>query len=160
LYELFKTNKDVELFIYGHTADIKDKSTDIFIYKESKSFNKYCLGTAQARSNNRDGKAIFSVAKRIRKFTNRPAILFVISDGQPHARGYHGEKSITDTRDMVKNAQKLGFQIIQIAIDETVPSKQMFDYYVKMIDIETLPSNLVQYVSKFVDKNIKTKITL
>ena len=160
LYELLKNNKDIELFIYGHTADHQNKFVNVFVFKENKHFNKYSLATAEALSNNKDGYAINAVAKRIRKFTNKKGIIFVISDGQPHGSSYSGQMAIEHTRNMVIASQKLGFQVIQIAIQGNVPSKQMFDYYVDMTNIETLPNQLITYVSKYVDKELKTKITL
>lgn len=33
-------------------------------------------------------------------------------------------------------AQSLGFQVIQIAIEEHVPCEEMFDYHIKMTDIK------------------------
>ncbi len=160
LYELLKNNKDIELFIYGHTADYQKKFANIFVFKENKHFNKYSLATVQALANNKDGYAINAVAKRIRKLTNKKGIIFVISDGQPHGSSYSGQMAIEHTRSMVTASQKLGFQVIQIAIQGNVPSKQMFDYYVNMTNIETLPNQLITYISKYVDKELKTKITL
>ena len=118
----------------------------------------YALGSATARSNNRDGDAIYAVAKRVRSRTPDPGLLFVISDGQPAAYGYNGQASINDTRKKVTMAQALGFQVIQIAIDEEVPSEEMFDYFIKMTNIENLPNDMISYVSKKVDKLIKEKM--
>lgn len=160
LYELLKNNKDIELFIYGHTADYQNKFVNIFIFKENKHFNKYSLATAEALSNNKDGYAINAVAKRIRKLTNKKGIIFVISDGQPHGHKYNGQTAIEHTRNMVRASQKLGFQVIQIAIQENILSNQMFDYYVKMTNVETLPNQLITYISKYVDKELKIKMTL
>lgn len=160
LYELLKNNKDIELFIYGHTADYQNKFVNIFIFKENKHFNKYSLATAEALANNKDGYAINAIAKRIRKFTNKKGIIFVISDGQPHGLNYSGQMAIEHTKSMVIASQKLGFQIIQIAIQGNIPSNQMFDYYVDMTNIETLPNQLITYVSKYVDKELKIKTTL
>lgn len=160
LYELLKNNKDIELFIYGHTADHQNKFVNIFVFKENKHFNKYSLATAEALSNNKDGYAINAVAKRIRKLTNKKGIIFVISDGQPNGHKYNGQTAIEHTRNMVIASQKLGFQVIQIAIQGNIPSKQMFDYYVDMTNIETLPNQLITYVSKYVDEELKIKTTL
>ena len=115
--------------------------------KKIKHFNKYSLSTASAIANNKDGYAIYAVTKRMRKLTNKKGILFVISDGQPHGNKYSGQMAIKHTRDMVTLSQKLGFQIIQIAIQGNVPSKEMFDYYINMTNIETLP-NSISYLCK------------
>ena len=86
--------------------------------------------------------------------------MFVLSDGQPSANNYNGREAINDTRDKVTKAQNYGFQVIQIAIEESVPSKEMFDYYIKMTDIKNLPRDLVGYMSRKIDKLIKERVTL
>lgn len=158
--EVFKKQPDVQLYIYGHTADEKNThDCTIRIYREpGTNMDPYALGSATARSNNRDGDAIYAVAKRVRSRTPDPGLLFVISDGQPAAYGYNGQASINDTRKKVTMAQALGFQVIQIAIDEEVPSEEMFDYFIKMTNIENLPNDMISYVSKKVDKLIKEKM--
>ena len=161
--EVFKGMRDVELYIYGHTAD-EDRGTSdtqIRIYREPKyQMEPFALGSVTARSNNRDGDAILATAKRIRKQTENKGILFVLSDGQPSANNYNGREAINDTRDKVTKAQNYGFQVIQIAIEESVPSKEMFDYYIKMTDIKNLPRDLVGYMSRKIDKLIKERVTL
>jgi len=160
--EVFRGMRDVELFIYGHTADEEGSgSTQIRIYREpGYHMDSYALGAVEARSNNRDGDAIIATAKRIRKQTENQGILFVLSDGQPSAHDYNGREAINDTREKVSKAQNLGFQVIQIAIEESVPSKEMFDYYIKMTDIKNLPRDMVGYMSRKVDKLIKERVTL
>ena len=154
--------REVKLFIYGHTADdTYGDDTEVFIYREPGTIvNPYALGSVQSRSNNRDGHAILAVAKRMRKFTPDQGILFVISDGAPAASGYNGmTQAIQKTRQKVLQAQALGFHIIQIAIEEHVPSHKMFDHFVKMTDIKTLPTVLSNYMSRKVDKMIKQTVT-
>ena len=161
--EVFKGMRDVELYIYGHTADEDrgNSDTQIRIYREPKyQMEPFALGSVTARSNNRDGDAILATAKRIRKQTENKGILFVLSDGQPSANNYNGREAINDTRDKVTKAQNYGFQVIQIAIEESVPSKEMFDYYIKMTDIKNLPRDLVGYMSRKIDKLIKERVTL
>lgn len=160
--EVFKKMPDVELFIYGHTADMKgNESVDMTVYRE-KGFitDSFSLGSVIQQCNNRDGDAIFATAKRMRSQTENQGLLIVISDGAPSAQGYGGRSAIEDTRKKVTRAQSLGFQVIQIAIEEHVPSKEMFDYFIQMTDIRNLPKDLVNYMSKKVDKLIKEKITV
>lgn len=160
--ETFKKMNDVELYIYGHTADtIGADSVDIMVYKEPGfQDDQYALGSVTSRANNRDGDAIYAVGKRMRKITENLGILFVISDGQPAASGYSGTSGIIDTRKKVSMTQRLGFQVIQIAIEEGVPSKDMFDYFVKMTNINNLPKDLSAYMSTKVDKMIKETVTV
>jgi cobalamin biosynthesis protein CobT len=158
--EVFKKQQDVQLFIYGHTADESSGYGDcnIRIYREpGVNMDPYALGSCKARANNRDGDAIYACAKRIRSKTTDPGLIFVISDGAPYAYDYSGQQAISDTRKKVTMAQALGFQVIQIAIEEEVPCDEMFDYYIQMTNIENLPNDMIAYVSKKVDKLIKEK---
>mgnify|MGYP000208477757 CR=1 FL=1 len=158
--EVFKGSRDVDLFIYGHTADISGHDTEITIYKDKKENDPYALSNVRARSNNRDGDAILATARAMRRQTQRKGILFVLSDGQPAAFDYGGKEAINDTATKVKRAEKLGFQVIQIAIDECVPSKEMFTHFVKMTDINNLPNELTMYLSRKVDKLIQERVTV
>lgn len=158
--EVFKKQQDVQLFIYGHSADESSGYGDcnMRIYREpGTNMDPYALGSCKARANNRDGDAIYAMARRVRSKTADPGLLFVISDGAPYAYEYSGQKAIEDTRKKVTMAQSLGFQVIQIAIEEEVPCDEMFDYYIQMTNIENLPNDLIAYVSKKVDKLIKEK---
>lgn len=157
LNEIFgKRGSDIELFIYGHTADHDNSKTHILVYKDKKINNRFSLGNVKSKANNRDGEAILICAQKIRKQTKRPGVIFVISDGAPYASNYYGKSAIDDTRRKVKRAQKLGFQIIQIAIESHVPSEDMFDMHVKLTNINSLPSDLVSYVSRNMKKLLKT----
>ena len=158
--EVFKGSRDVDLFIYGHTADIRGLNTEITIYKDKKVNDPYALSNVRARCNNRDGDAILATARAMRRQTQRKGILFVLSDGQPAAADYGGSEAIKDTANKVKRAEKLGFQVIQIAIEECVPSKEMFTHFVKMTDIDNLPNELTMYLSRKVDKLIQERVTM
>lgn len=159
--EVFAGVPNVELFIYGHTADINGFDTTILVYKEpGHTSNKWSLGNVKARSQNRDGHAILAVAKRVRKHTQNAGIMLVMSDGQPCASRYSGHEGVKDTRKKATEAQKLGFQVIQVAIDEHVDSKEMFDHYIKMTNIKNLPIDMVNYLSRKVDRLVKERITL
>ena len=159
--EVFGTVPNVELFIYGHTADLKDTETNINVYREPGHTScKWSLGSVRARNQNRDGHAILGVAKRVRKHTQNPGIMLVLSDGAPCAHHYDGQEGVKDTRRKVTEAQKMGFQVIQIAIEEHVDSQEMFDYFIKMTDIKNLPMDMVNYLSRKVDRLVKERITL
>jgi len=165
--EVFKNMREVQMFIYGHTADQYESElggrvdTAIRVYREPGfAMDPYALGSVRSRCNNRDGDAILATARRIRKQTPDAGILFVISDGAPSANGYDGRAAINDTKEKVTQAENLGFQVIQIAIESHVPSAQMFNHFVKMTDIKNLPKELVSYVSRKVDKLVKERVTL
>ena len=160
--EVFKNMPDVDLYMYGHTADTPSTSvTYLRVYREKGYVtDPFSLGSIEARGNNRDGDAILAFAKRVRKNTPNQGLLFVLSDGQPAASDYSGRSAIEDTKSKVQKAQALGFQVIQIAIEESVPSAQMFDYFIKMTDIKNLPNDMINYMSRKVNKLIKERVTL
>jgi nitric oxide reductase activation protein len=160
--EVFRKMPDVDLYIYGHTADRPSSGvTYLRIYREKgTAIDPFKLGSVDARSNNRDGDAILAFAKRVRSKTDAQGLLFVLSDGAPSANSYGGRAAIEDTRKKVQKAQSLGFQVIQIAIEESVPSRDMFDYFIKMTDIKNLPRDMVAYMSRKVDKIIRERVTV
>lgn len=159
LNETFGKSLGVNLYIYGHTADIGSIGyINLSVYREGSHYNpKFSLSKSCAKSQNRDGDAILEVAKRVRKFTKENCIMFVISDGSPYANGYGGIPAIKDTAAKVKEAEKLGFGIIQISIDAVYGVKDMFDTYIDIgYNLEEMPKLLNEIVKT---KVIKTKHT-
>ncbi len=159
LNETFGKSLGVNLYIYGHTADIGSIGyINLSVYREGSYYNpKFSLSKSCAKSQNRDGDAILEVAKRVRKFTKENCIMFVISDGSPCANGYGGIPAIKDTAAKVKEAEKLGFGIIQISIDAVYGVKDMFDTYIDIgYNLEEMPKLLNEIVKT---KVIKTKHT-
>ena len=71
LNETFGKSLGVDLYIYGHTADIGSIGyINLSVYREGSHYNpKFSLSKSCAKSQNRDGDAILEVAKRVRKFT-------------------------------------------------------------------------------------------
>ena len=159
LNETFGKSLGVDLYIYGHTADIGSIGyINLSVYREGSHYNpKFSLSKSCAKSQNRDGDAILEVAKRVRKFTKEDCIMFVISDGSPCANGYGGISAIKDTAAKVKEAEKLGFGIIQISIDAVYGVEDMFDTYIDIgYNLEEMPKLLNEIVKT---KVIKTKQT-
>lgn len=159
LNETFGKSLGVDLYIYGHTADIGSVGyINLSVYREGNHYNpKFSLSKSYAKSQNRDGDAILEVAKRVRKFTKEDCIMFVISDGSPCANGYGGISAIKDTAAKVKEAEKLGFGIIQISIDAVYRVEDMFDTYIDIgYNLEEMPKLLNEIVKT---KVIKTKHT-
>lgn len=159
LNETFGKSLGVNLYIYGHTADIGSIGyINLSVYREGSHYNpKFSLSKSCAKSQNRDGDAILEVAKRVRKFTKENCIMFVISDGIPCANGYEGFPAIKDTAAKVKEAEKLGFGIIQISIDAVYGVEDMFDTYIDIgYNLEEMPKLLNEIVKT---KVIKTKHT-
>lgn len=162
LNEAFGNLPGVDLYIYGHTADlISSGSTSLNIYREGKKYNpKYSLSEIQARYENRDGVAISEVAARVRKYTKSNAIMLVISDGAPCAHNYHGECARKDVKDRVEKLKKDGFEVIQITIDHVGGADDMFETVIDLQhSLDELPKKLSQVIKKIVVSDKKTTIS-
>lgn len=159
LNEALKDLPGVELFIYGHTGDsFYSGTTEIRVYREPGYTPKYSLGSIDERRENRDGRAIEEVAFRVRKQTKEQVLYFIISDGEPSADNYRGEFAIRDTRDSVLRTEKLGFNIIQICVDECYDPSKMFKNYLIMTDLNSLAVNLAKLIKKATIGAAKTSI--
>lgn len=149
----------VNLFIYGHSADESNEdSTDMFIFKENNRGSKYALGSIDARDNNRDGIAILEAAMRVRRQTNDPVLMFVLSDGAPAAHGYIGEDAIAHTKACVEHVEKMGFDVVQICINGIYDPGRMFTKYIKLEDMSTFPHDLGKIIKHKVLKNMRVKV--
>ena len=151
----------VDLYIYGHTADITATgSTEINVYKEGNFYNPdYTLSDTKSRKENRDGVAIYEVAKRIRKFTNSRCIMFVLSDGAPSAHDYRGLAAITDTAKYVNKVENMNFDVIQVSIATVGCADRMFKNIINLSsNISEFPRKLAQTIKKCIAKNKKSEI--
>ena len=152
--EAFGSIPGVDLFIYGHTADyLENYTTQLNIYREpGMGIDRYsALSEIGARYENRDGDAILTAAKRVRKKTSSKCTMFVISDGSPCAIDYWGYDAVKDTRKKILQAQALDFNIIGICID-SVPG--MIDMYDSWIDISSDLSQFPIKLGRIVKKTI------
>ena len=146
----------IELFIYGHSGDMRySGATELNVYKEPGYSPKYALGSAVARSQNRDGIAILETAKRVRKFTKNPVLFFVISDGAPAADSYDGMQAIQHTKDAVLQVEKMDFSVVQVCIDSCYDPKLMFKHYVILTDIARLSIDLGKVIKNAIVKKAK-----
>lgn len=140
---------NVELFIYGHSGDIKRSvSTEMYVYREKGYNPKFALGTVTAKCQNRDGIAILEVAKRVRKQTKNPVLYFILSDGSPCAGGYGGERAMSHTKQCVEKTEKLGFKVIQVCINHSYDPGKMFKNFVILEDMSTLSKELGKAIKK------------
>jgi hypothetical protein len=175
LNEALKNVPDVELFIYGHTADLGSDcdfrrygfskkpsgngSTQLLIYKEPGVHNSHQLGHISGKYENRDGSAMIAAAKRVRGFTPSNGVFIVISDGSPHANDYHGDSARKHVRKMANSIEQMGFQVIQVTIGG-YHSSDMFKTVIDMDDVDTFPREFVNFLKKKINTMIKEKVTL
>lgn len=159
LNEALSGMPDIDLFIYGHTGDIKySGATELMVYKDMKHHPRYALGNVQARCQNRDGTAILEVARRVRKQTDRPVLMFILSDGEPWALNYCGRAAINDVRRKVKMTEAMGFTPVQICIDSCYNPAEMFRNYLFLTDMSKLAPELTRTIRDAMKKNTKNHI--
>ena len=151
---------NVELFIYGHSGDMKRPfSTEIYVYKEKGYNPRFSLGSCRARSQNRDGIAILETAKRVRKQTKNPVLFFILSDGAPCAGAYGGSSAMDHVRSCVTKTEQLGFNVIQVCINHSYDPGKMFRNYVILENMGTLAIELGKAIKKATMTAAKVHIT-
>ena len=150
---------NIELFMYGHSADEETQGhTDLRIYREKDYSPKHTLGSLEARDNNRDGIAILETAMRVRKQTDEEVLMFVLSDGAPAAQNYIGREAIAHTKACVQKAEGMGFRIVQICINASYDPALMFEHYVKLENLGSLASDLGKEIAKALRSRIKSHL--
>jgi len=172
LDESLKGVPDVELFIYGHTADTTyidtgagnvsasgNKSTQLIVYKEPGIRTSAQLGGIEGRWENRDGVAMIAAAKRVRKFTPNQGVFVVISDGSPYATGYSGDTARKHVQRMANEIEAMGFQVIQVTIGG-YRSKDMFKNVIDIDKVSEFPDKFVGFLRKKVNSLIKERVTM
>ena len=161
LNEGLKDIPDVELFIYGHTADLYGSgTTNIEVFRDKTYRKKYSLGSVKANKENRDGDAILETARAVRKQTKNNVIMFVLSDGEPAAMDYHGKSAIEDTKNKVLKAEKLGFTIVQICINPVYDPSRMFKHFLVLDNMRTLAFNLGKVLKKAIMDSAKVHTSM
>ena len=159
LNEALSSIPNIELFIYGHTADCERSGvTELNIYREKGYAPKYALGSLEPRSNNRDGLAILETALRVRKQTKEEVLMFIISDGEPAAENYFGMRAIDHTKECVEKAEAMGFRIVQICINANYDPALMFRHFIMMENLGTLARDLGREIAKALSSKIKTHV--
>lgn len=161
--ESLKNIPGIDLYMYGHTADIRESGeVEMLIYREG---NKYkddsSFTNIKGRYQNRDGTAIYEAAKRVRKYTDSHAIMLILSDGEPYALdGYWGDYAINDVKKNVDLVEKMDFDVIQVSIQRIDRAKEMFKNVICLYnDLANLPKELSLLVKKLVIADKKTVIT-
>ena len=150
---------NVELFIYGHSGDMRyTGATELFVYRENGYAPKYALGSCKARSENRDGLAILETAKRVRKQTKNPVLMFILSDGAPCASGYGGASAMDHVRECVRQVEQLDFHVIQVCINHCYDPAKMFKNFVVLEDMNTLAFELAKAIKKVTMQKVKSRI--
>lgn len=149
LNEAIGTLKNVDLYVYGHTTDIK--SVKLKIYKEGyTSKKKYNIGSIDAENCNVDSLAIREAATRVRAKSNEKCIFFVISDGAPC-------EDPKNVRKAVRELSGKGFEFISIGIKFDNEGLKMYDNHINMENMSTMAPELGKLIKKSVLKKTQRK---
>ena len=161
LNESIKGIAGVDLYIYGHTGDqVYSGATEISIYKEGNAqCPAHALGSIRNRCENRDGVAILEVAKRIRKFTQEPVLMFIISDGSPSAVDYRGYEARRDTAKRVQEVERMGFSTLAITINAYHEAGEIYPRNIDLSgSLEDFPKRLSRLIKDLIIKNKVTTV--
>ena len=160
LREALSDNDKLNLWVYGHTADGAD---DWHSDKGSTNMTQYwgptmkdrpmALGAMKARYENRDGNAIWACADKVSGESDQPMsnkLMIVLSDGQPAAFRYGGMDSRKHVRNVVKNLEGKGWNVIQVGFGgmEEWAMKEMFNNYILVKDTNTLATKLSKIMKR------------
>lgn len=158
----------VDLYIYGHTADvISSGETVIRTYKDrtTSKLDKCLLGSIGRRPlrENRDGTAIREVTNKVREFTSSKCLLFILSDGEPAANDYYGTDALKDVKKAVEDAERNNFEVVQVTIDhisESACKRMGFKNSINLEnDLNNFPEKLAKIIKTAVLKDKTTKIS-
>ena len=144
IYEAMKDNEMCNVFLYGHTADMRGEkhATHIFEYE-----NGVTLTNVRSHCNNRDGVAIFESARmleqRINSSLNMKKAMIVLCDGQPAAHGYADGRN--QTRRDIMRVQSEGMPVMAIGMGHYIREehlKEMYDSYIMIEDFSEISTTL------------------
>lgn len=152
MLEDFARGLDVPTMIYGHTEDSAG-CVVLRSYSEFKKIDKndrYRLVSADARYNNRDGFALKYMVEALKKRQEEVKLLFIISDGQPAANGYHGRPAIEDIKNVVSDAKKSGVLVFAAAIGDDKPTiAEIYgEGFCNISDMERMPKVFANLIKK------------
>jgi len=155
--EALADNPMINLWVYGHSADSKEEGQTEMIEYHSPTMKDrpMAMGGLHARYENRDGNAIITSALRVNGESDNNAnrLMIVLSDGQPSANLYRGQRGIDHTAQAVKYVEGRGWNVIQVGFGGIMKRhmEQMFTNYIHVEDTEELGDK----VSKIIRKVIK-----
>lgn len=140
----FCESLEIPIAIYGHTEDY---DVELYSYAEFESLDnkdQYRLMDMSSRSGNRDGAAIRFVAERLLQRPEAVRLLFIISDGQPAADGYHGTEAEADIRGIKQEYTRKGIRFIAAAIGSDKPNIHRIygNCFLDITNLEKLPISL------------------
>ena len=154
--EALSDNPMIDLWVYGHSADNKEQGQTEMIEYHSPSMQDrpMAMGGLHARYENRDGNAIITSALRVNSESdnNGNKLMIVLSDGQPSADLYRGQRGLDHTAKAVKWVEGRGWNVIQVGFGGIMRHhmEQMFTNWVMVEDTEELGDKVSKIIRKVV----------
>lgn len=140
--------------IFGHTEKYSNAEVNLHCYSTFDCVDgndKYRLADITARENNRDGCALLYVSERLAKRQEQKKLLLVISDGQPEAYSYRGERAKSDIKHIKNQAKrKHDISVIAAAIDmDKDYIKAIYgDSFLSIDKLDEMPKTFSQILKK------------
>ena len=141
--------------VIGHTAPFSSGNLELSIYADFDTpdkKDKYRLLNISAKQDNRDGAAILFAGEHLLKRQEKTKLLFIISDGAPCARGYHGLSAEKDMTNIAHELTRRGVKIFAAAIgDDRKAIHRIFGSgFLDISALETLPEQMLALVKRYI----------
>ena len=115
----------------------------------------YRICQIRAKSCNRDGYALKYAVSHLRKEQSDVKLCFVISDGAPADSGYSGSRAYEDIKNVKKDANRHGIEVIAAAIDEDKEDiKDIYgeEAFLDITNLDNLPKAITDKIKKYLPK--------
>ena len=155
--EALADNPMINLWVYGHSADNREKGqTEMIEYHSPSMLDRpMAMGGLHARCENRDGNAIITSALRVNNESDNSTqkLMIVLSDGEPSADMYRGYIGIDHTQKAVKHVESRGWSVIQVGFGG-IRKRYMDEMFTNWVHVEDM-NELGDKVSKIIRKVVK-----
>ena len=156
LKEALSDNPKINLWVYGHTADMDyGKETNMTEYwSPTMKDRPFAMGGMKAKAENRDGNAIIASADRVNSETDNSGqrLMIVLSDGSPSADNYRGWDAVKHTAKCVKHVETKGWSVIQVGFDGCSENimKEQFTNWLRVDNTDELSDKVSKLIRKVI----------
>jgi len=156
LKEALSDNPKINLWVYGHTADMEyGKETNMTEYwSPTMKDRPFAMGGMKAKAENRDGNAIIASADRVNSETDNSGqrLMIVLSDGSPSADNYRGWDAVRHTAKCVKHVETKGWSVIQVGFDGCSENimKEQFTNWLRVDNTDELSDKVSKLIRKVI----------
>ena len=155
LYDFCK-GLDIPVCIYGHSTEtVRSGYEDVSMYSYAEfdsvdDSDAYRLMKIKAKRNNRDAMALRFVAEHLMARPEEEKMLIIISDGQPAAWNYYGEKACEELSSLAAEYVRMGIKFVAAAIGNDKPqiSEIYGDAFLNISNLDELPELLTRIIKQ------------